>query len=96
MQALREIAPSACKGTPRDADPCAMRHGQQFERWADAPTLATALRREAPAARWTVAPGDTGSTMYFYARVIDITLGVMIVLLFDLIFPWCAASTTCR
>jgi len=43
-----------------------------------------------------VAPGDTGSTMYFYARVIDITLGVMIVLLFDLIFPWCAASTTCR
>ncbi len=53
------------------------------------------LRREAPAARWTVAPGDTGSTMYFYARVIDITLGVMIVLVFDLIFPWCAASATC-
>ena len=38
--------------------------------------------------RWTVAPGDTGSTLLFYARVTDIVLGVIIVLFFDLMFPW--------
>ena len=42
--------------------------------------------------RWTVAPGDTGSTLLFYARVTDIILGVIIVLFFDLIFPWCNAT----
>ncbi|KAK9831494.1 hypothetical protein WJX81_002371 [Elliptochloris bilobata] len=38
--------------------------------------------------QWTFAPGDTGSTLLFYARVTDIVLGVIIVLFFDLIFPW--------
>ena len=41
------------------------------------------------AVRWTFEPGDTGSTLLFYARVTDIVLGVIVVLIFDLIFPWC-------
>ena len=45
------------------------------------------------AVRWTFEPGDTGSTLLFYARVTDIVLGVIVVLIFDLIFPWCDYPT---
>ena len=35
-------------------------------------------------------PGNTGSVQLFYARVTDIVIGVLVVLAFDLMFPWCA------
>ena len=33
-------------------------------------------------------PGSHGSTTRFYARITDICVGVLVVLAFDLIFPW--------
>ena len=38
--------------------------------------------------RWTFTPGHTGTTLIFYARVTDIVIGVIIVLVFDMIYPW--------
>ncbi len=39
-------------------------------------------------------PGNHGSLTLFYARVTDIAVGVCVVLLFDLIMPWCAPKCT--
>lgn len=33
-------------------------------------------------------PGNHGSLTLFYARITDIAVGVIIVLLFDLVMPW--------
>ena len=46
-------------------------------------------------ARWTFTPLDHGSVLLVYARVTDIVLGVIIVLFFDMIFPWCV-TRACR
>ena len=35
-------------------------------------------------------PGNHGSLTLYYARITDIAVGVCIVLLFDLVIPWCA------
>ncbi|BDA49627.1 hypothetical protein COCOBI_14-2470 [Coccomyxa sp. Obi] len=38
--------------------------------------------------QYSPTPGSTGSTLRYYARVVDITLGVIIVLAIELILPW--------
>ena len=37
-------------------------------------------------------PGNHGSLTLYYARITDIAVGVCIVLLFDLVIPWCALT----
>ena len=39
-------------------------------------------------------PGNHGSLTLYYARITDIAVGVCIVLLFDLVIPWCALTTS--
>ena len=34
-------------------------------------------------------PGSHGSLTLYYARITDIAVGVCVVLLFDLVMPWC-------
>ena len=39
-------------------------------------------------------PGNHGSLTLFYARITDIAVGVIIVLLFDLVMPWFVIIST--
>ena len=38
--------------------------------------------------------GNHGSLILYYARITDIAVGVCVVLLFDLVMPWCALRVT--